>query len=326
MIQKSKGMILAVVMMFLSIMLLLIYVLAQSITGMQRSISNYSDMSMAQNYALDTMLYAESVVYQFDLQNKLEDPPVNCQTAGDSLSRQQNNLRGASCIALRRAYTLQKLAGSINLMTDGSKCNQGNNYKGFCYKRITGVGSQQDTSFDSDVSWQPWAINGGFDKIAAPCDTFIRSSSAIPMIDDKTSSYSILYNVNNKTLCNSPRYIIEPINLDYRGNYVIGEEFGSGIIAQRNDATMQLYKISKDKKYSYNIDMESMPVVNSGRLYRITAVAYGRSGSTRAMLQEVVLINNYVADPDLQDNKRVKEYDTPNNFVYRIVRLSSRWL
>lgn len=323
---KSTGAVLAIVLMCLSVMLVMIYVLAQSVTTQQKTIVNAVDVKLAENYAKEAMLYAEGQLYYFESINQLENPPVSCEDAAKSLSGNHN---GASCLMLRRAWQLQHINATINLIDVGNYCGYGatKSLHGFCYRP-----SSSGIRYDSDLSWQPWLMTSdGAHPASAPCSSYLGNPL---LIDDASSRYSMLYNANNKLLCTNPRIMIEPINLDYRGSYARVVEnrqtWESDTITQANGATMTTYMSQESLDYRYhtdgapaNFDYERLPIA-SPRLYRITAVAFGRSGLTRVVLQEVVMITTDSGNPHPEYRRLAN--DSPENLAYRIVRISTRWL
>lgn len=305
------GMILAIVLLCISIMVLMIYVLSQIVVNQQKSTNNYEDIKIAENYAKAAMFAAESRVYYFDagqyataglsvsndLTKNLESPTASCCNAN------------SGNILSRRLLTLKNMSGSVDLTTLGQTCNAGNAYRGICYKTIGYGTSIVSSGGNSDQSWQPWTLSSN--GTVKPCSTY--TATSIPMIDDSTYRYSWRYSTGNASLCSDPRMIVEPINLDFHGNYALSGTapvYESDTLTQNNLAAITLYQV--------NTATGSMTIL-SPRLYRITVVAFGRNGDTKVTLQELVLINNY--DSDLRFSS-----DDATNLAQRIIRVSTRWL
>lgn len=322
---KQTGAVLAIVLMCLSVMLIMIYVLAQSVTTQQKATVNYNDMKLAENYAKEALLYGEGQLYYFESEFQLENPPIKCEDAAKNLSGSHN---GASCLMLRRAWQLQHLDSSINLNDTGKLCGYGaiNKLRGICYRPL-----DSSIRYDSDLSWRPWLLDSESSPATQPCSSYL---GKVLLIDDATSRYSISYDVNNKLLCTNPRIMIEPINLDYHGNYVRVVEswrtWESDTFTQANGAIMTTYMLKESLDYRYHdgesvasFDYDRLPIL-SPRLYRITAVAFGRSGLTRVALQEIVMITTDSGNP--RPEYRRLSNDSPDNLAYRIVRISTKRL
>jgi Tfp pilus assembly protein PilX len=309
--KRQDGMILAIVLLCVSIMVLMIYVLSQIVVNQQKSTNNYADIKIAENYAKAAMFEAESRVYYFDagqytmaglsvsndLTKNLESPTATCC-----------NVSNGNILA-RRLLVLKNMSGSVDLTTLGQTCNTGNAYKGICYKTIGYGTAIVATSGNSDQSWQPWtlSING----TVKPCSTY--TATSIPMIEDSTYRYSWRYSTGNSSLCSDPRMIVEPISLDFHGNYALSGTspvYESDTLTQNNLANITLYQVNTDS---------GVNTILSPRLYRITVVAFGRNGDTKVTLQELVLINNY--DSDLRFSG-----DIATNLAQRIIRISTRWI
>lgn len=305
----QQGYILSMVLLLFSVIIIMTYALSHTLITQQKSVNNYEDMKLAQNYAYEAMMYAESYTYQFDLKHNLESPNISNMVAANGLFANVNNVIGANCTHLRRAYVFSTHAGVSSY--DDKLCENG-----VCFK------NSHLSPFNSEHSWEPWTIlSSSTYKARAPCDSYIyhKQNNEIPLVDDRNNRYSIPYIVNDKKLCANPRFIIEPINLDFRGVYEIelnNNEYDiSYFIFQKK--SMVLYKANKDADVSY--PKCDSAIINSARLYRITVVAYGKSGDTRALLQEVVLINNY------DENLRISD-DRKDNMQNRIIRLSTKWI
>ena len=301
--QKNSGMVLAMVLMCLSIMTVLIYGLSQMTASQQRSASNYVDMKIAENYAKAASFDAESHAYIFDLDNQLESPLISCGDAVKALGGTPSDYLGANCLSLRRGWKLQNL-------------NDGSN-------NLSLTAGVNDIVFDSDMAWHPWAESGG----VAPCKTYSRDTPL--WIDDKDSNYSISYPINDKNVCAMPRYMIEPINLDFRGTHVtappiMNVTYESDVLVQKNNAKFTLYKMSESRSLAYNEGgvEASIPLIPSARLYRLTVVAFGHNGNTRVMVQEIIAVSNFT--PDAFEKRESK--DTEDNFAYRIQRISTTWI
>lgn len=321
-IKNQRGSVLAIVLLCLSVMLVMIYVLAQVVMTQQKSTVNYADIKLAENYARAAMYQAEKRVYK-EIGERIENPSITCE---DSVRLLSGNHNGASCLMLRRGAILKKFGNDMTDITaKGETCNSGENsvYRGYCYKPSGNSG----VIYNSDQTWRPWELTGG----VKPCDSY--SSTPVPLIDDKRSRYSIPYDANDKSLCANPRYMIEPINLDFRGKYVkrtdaLGGE--SDVFIQNNLASMNTYNIDEALNYNYDSNDNQFPSKNnltmlkiiSPTLYRITVVAFGKSGDTKVTLQEIVMIDDYTSNtvyPRISD-------DTSKNEAYRIVRVSTRWI
>ncbi|MDD3265653.1 MAG: hypothetical protein PHC75_00555 [Burkholderiales bacterium] len=278
--------------------------------GHQKSVNGYVDNKLAEMYAYETIKYAESYVYEFDLKYNLESPVISCDGAASKLNVSRGQLANADCLNIRRLVTLDK---SINQTIDSGSCQNG-----FCYKPIEKNIYLANNSFNSDYSWQPWKLLPSvMQKVTQPCNSYIFKSAdkLIPLVDDRASNYSILYPVNDESLCTYPRFIFEAINLDYRGVYQNDENSEHDIYylnQSRNHDDLIIYKSKRDID-----DLDSI-LINSARLYRITVVAFGRSGDTRVLLQEIIMINNHntINSRTLGDSE-----DKRHN---RIIRLSTR--
>lgn len=350
MMRKAQGSVLAIVLISISIMLLMIYVLAQLTTSQQKSSSNYMDMKLAENYARIALLQAESQAYMFDLRmNNLES--MSTIVASNGETRCDNAAKKISLLftdispfdSLKKVASCQNILriGEItnnfpNFVTDGSKCNSGNpSLVGVCYKRI----DKKDYTFNSDYTWHPWeeSVPASVTSASKPCNTY--SDKNLTMLDanDSTNSnakplFAREVNVYSASICANPRFIIEPINFDFRGKYIDSYKesdgvqdhtFESDLFTQLNGTTMLMYKMNTESNTVYGSEVESDPNVNSVRLYRITAKGYGRNGDSRAILQEIIMIDGFDND---NSYPRVKYHDHPQNLAYRIVRLSIRWI
>ena len=154
----------------------------------------------------------------------------------------------------------------------------------------------------SGQTWQPWestSLNS-----AAPCNSYTAKSGNQPMLNDKTSSFTKLYNTGDASLCVQPRYIMEMLNPNFIGrsnltnNIIAGAGQESGNITQANGALLKIYK-------------NGASALPSGRLYRITVRAFGKNGNTRVTLQEYLVITT-------RNGATVSTSD--------IIPLSVRWL
>lgn len=332
--KSQQGVVLAIVLITLSVMLVMVYVLSQIVTSQQKSTTNYADIKLAENYARMAMFKAEESAFYFDLNNSMESPNISCDLAANQVGGSKARYVDADCLGIRRGWQLKHLKVGTNkdLIDNGEgSCHDGDStYQGFCYKSISiADNNAAEHTFNSDQSWTPWTVNLG--STVKPCDSYMvprSSANSIPSIDDKDSHYSIMYSANNVSLCTNPRYIIEPININYRGNYsLIGDDpkCESDIFTQINGAKITVYKADAGKNVSYDNSMgsttvESGVIIPSGRLYRLTVVAFGRNGNTRVVLQEIIMINNF------STNELRLPMDTFTNKSYRIVRISTRWL
>ena len=280
--KSSRGNALALVLFALSLMLLLAVTLNQVIITQQRGLNNSTDYQLAQNYAKAAMLDAESVVYNFDSSAALE----------------------AATTAVAR-YTILS-SGTYDIDNGTTSCNSSGVKLGWCYNPL---GSDPR---NSDPSWQPWTITENAASSLYPCNSYSPSKSgannAVPLIDEKSSLVTAhVYSTGDTSLCDQPRYIMEPINLFYTGRMASGLVFGeeSGGITQANGVNMILYK-------------KGTNAVNAARLYRITVRAFGRNGNTRVTLQEIVAIAN---------NSNLRGIgDSANIPAHNIIPISMRWI
>lgn len=306
MIKTERGAVLAIVLLSISVMAMMMYVLSQIIVNQQRSVNNYADIKLAENYARTAMLSAESRVYYFD---SGQYSMAGISIADNTLYNFESST--ASCCsvgvgseAYRRYLLLKNMAGDVAV--SGVNCNSATSFKGICYSQIN---SSLGTSinYNSDQAWQPWLIESS--GTVKPCSSY--SKNDVPLIDDKTYRYSWRYVTNDTRLCTDPRMMVEPINLAYRGSYRVESGVESDYMRQANGAVMTTYKED---------GVNSIP---SARLYRITVVAFGRNGDTKVTLQETILINNYAGNTA---SKMRVAGESAVNLSNRIVRLSTHWL
>lgn len=288
MVNKSlkSGSVLAIILFILVIMLLLAVTLNQIMVGQMRAINNSSDVMLAQNYAKLALLAAEQTVYDFDDAAKLDNKTP---------TERYNDV-------------LNKSGSTYNIVTNGTSCNAGGIRAGWCYKALTAV------PHNSDPTWQPWLESEEVTMGAFPCSSYTASKNAndknyIPKIDEKfTSAVGVqVYNSGNTSLCAQPRYIIEPLQLDFRGFLAPGQSTNPirGKITQNNGVTLWAYESASSN-------------ATSSRLYRITVRAFGKNGDTRVTLQEIVVIAN---------NTKYRNVDDSNNLpAHNITPLSLRWL
>lgn len=309
--KSQNGMILAIVLLCVSIMVLMIYVLSQIVVNQQKSTHNYADIKLAETYAKAAMFAAESRVYYFDAgqyslagisasndtTKNLESPTASCC-----------NLSSSANIMIRRLTVLKNMAGSVDLTSLGQTCNNGNAYKGICYKAIGYGTAMVASNSNSDQAWQPWTLSST--GVVKPCTSY--TATNIPMIDDSTYRYSWRYVTGDSSLCTDPRMIVEPISLDFHGNYALSGSplYESDTLTQNNAAKFTLYKVDTTS---------NSVMIYSPRIYRITVVAFGKNGDTKVTLQELILINNY--DSDLRFSG-----DLATNLTQRIMRISTRWI
>ena len=154
----------------------------------------------------------------------------------------------------------------------------------------------------SGQTWQPWESTHS--NSVAPCNSYTAKSGNQPMLNDKTSRFTKLYNTGDTSLCVQPRYIIEMLNPNFIGrsnlanNNATGAGQESGNITQANGALLSIYKNGTN----------ALP---SGRLYRITVRAFGKNGNTRVTLQEYLVITT-------RNGATISSSD--------IIPLSIRWL
>ncbi len=305
MIKNNRGSALAIVLLSISIMAMMMYVLSQVVIDQQKSINNYEDIKIAENYAKSALLSAESRVYYFDAgKYSLAVTGVSDNTNYNAESPTATCCKASKGSDIYRRYLLMKHTNSnIDLINNGLTCNSVNSFKGICYSLINSV-TGNIANYNSDSSWQPWlaSVSG----TVKPCNSY--SNTTVPMIDDKTYRYSWRYITNDSRLCTDPRMIVEPINLAYRGSFRMVGSIESDYIIQSSGAQLTTYKENNGSISNF-----------SPRLYRITVVSFGRNGDTKVTLQEVVMINNFNNDLRISG-------DSLSNLSNRIVRLSTRWL
>ena len=241
---KQQGSALAMTLMALSLMVILVLTMNKLALSYTKSASNSSDYDLAQNYARAAMLAAESTALAFDNAAALQTPS------------------GTGTLVARRRTILS--SGTYNVESNGATCNMsaGGVKQGWCYQSA-GVGSD----FAQNSNFFPWTLTDA--NSVKPCNSYSPQSGYLPILDDKTNSFGITYSSGDSSLCVQPRYIIEPISLNYIG--------GGSSILQANGALL-------------NID-----TTQSARVYRITVRAFGRNGDTRVTLQEYVAIYTQIA-------------------------------
>lgn len=240
-LSKQNGTALAMTLMALALMVILVLTMNKLGASYAKSISNSSDYDLAQNYAKSAMLAAEATVLTFDNNAGLQNPA------------------GGGTLVARRYAILSQTSGTYNVESSGATCNMsaGGVRQGWCYQSA-GVGSD----FAQNTNFFPWTLTAA--NLTAPCNSYTASSGNLPILDDKTNRLGITFNTNDSSLCVQPRYIIEPISLNYVG--------GGANIIQGNGATLVI------------------DTLQSARIYRITVRAFGRNGDTRVTLQEYVAI------------------------------------
>lgn len=238
-LSKQNGTALAMTLMALALMVILVLTMNKLGASYAKSTSNSSDYDLAQNYAKSAMLAAENTALAFDNAAALQVPA------------------GAGTLVARRNTILSN--GAFDIQTNGATCNMsaGGVRQGWCYQSA-GVGSD----FAQNTNFFPWTLTAA--DLTAPCNSYTASSGNLPILDDKTNRLGITFNTNDSSLCVQPRYIIEPISLNYVG--------GGANIIQGNGATLVI------------------DTLQSARVYRITVRAFGRNGDTRVTLQEYVAI------------------------------------
>lgn len=271
---NQKGSALAIVLFVLIIMLLLAVTLNQIMIGQLRAVNNSGDVFVAQNYARLALLDAESTVYNFDVAKGLESMSVTARNT---------------------AVT--------NAMPASGTCNA----NGWCYKSIA-IGGLRN----SDPAWQPWGLSENAGASLFPCSSYTvsknGSNNAIPLMDEKSSMLTAakLYNTGDNSLCSQPRYIMEVLQLDFRGYIPSGNI--AGTIEQNNAAFMTPFAAVS-------------PAVRSARLYRVTVRAFGKNGDTRALLQEVLAV------AESSNSRSITGDNTTANIpAHNIMVISTRWL
>lgn len=306
-----NGYVLPIVLICSTLMVMMANNASKILISLQKSVSNYEDIKLAERYAYETMLSAESFVYEFDIKNNLESPNILCNVAASYLVLNGRSFSSDDCISIRRGYALLKALDNSFWQDEFYK-------KGFWYKRIV---NQQGkvVKLNSDFLWQPWRKLSSQSVLAnKPCNSYTyHYHDQLPLIDDRNNRYSISYNTKDYKLCTNPRFIIEPISLDYRGTYIATDNpnYEQYFISQNNnDKQFISYKSLFDE------DGNSKVIINSSRLYRITVVAFGRSGDSRVTLQEIVAVNQYN-----KEDLRIID-DGHDKLIYRIVRLSFKVL
>lgn len=272
---NQKGSALAIVLFVLIIMLLLAVTLNQIMIGQLRAVNNSGDVFVAQNYARLALLDAESTVYNFDVAKGLESMSVT-----------------------------ERNTAVTNAMPASGTCNA----NGWCYKSIA-IGALRN----SDPAWQPWVLSENAGASLFPCSSYTvsknGSNNAIPLMDEKSSMLTAanLYNTGDSFLCSQPRYIMEVLQLDFRGYIPSGHV--AGAIEQNNGRFMISF-----------IDNGSI-TTRSARLYRVTVRAFGKNGDTRALLQEVLAV------AESSNSRSITGDDTTANIpAHNIMVISTRWL
>jgi type IV pilus assembly protein PilX len=199
----KAGFVLAIILVFLSMILGLLYSLNQLILSQNRSFSNYIDREVGLNYAKLALLDAESAAYNMDLANDLEHAADSQCGTSTQFSRANNRYLILSCANSNK-----------NLVAAGKQCNYGAKYCGWCYAPVF------DGSYREDPNWRPWEEQALLSpKVRIPCPSYIQFSHAgikqIPWIDILKSPYARSYTGGDGVLCAAPRYIVEIIDLDY---------------------------------------------------------------------------------------------------------------
>lgn len=318
---NQKGSVLAIVLMCLSVMLIMTYALSGVVANNYKSVINYSDIKISENYARVAMFQAESIAYDFDLENNMESPNVSCEVAASTLKGlTTNDYNNLDCTNIRRAWALNNLINKQKLNNKtGGLCNFDDPlYKGFCYQSL-----DNSDDFNSSSSFQPWTISD--EAIEAPCDSFTKPLTGMTILDDKKSRYSISYDVNNKSLCANPRILIEPINLNFKGNYNLVKDktelYESNSFTQANNSFITIYKAKQESYFNFKDgSVADTPIIPSARLYRLTVEAFGKSGSSKVIYQEIILVNGF-SGSELRSPK-----DTVSNKAFRVIRMSNKWI
>ncbi len=267
----ARGSALAIVLFVLVIMLLLAVTLNQIMIGQLRAVNNSNDVLLAQNYARLALLNAEATVYNFDVARGFE---------ANSIDSRNTILTAA-------------------MPTSGS-CNS----SGWCYKSITSGNIR-----NSDPAWQPWTLSEIAGPSLFPCRSYTASKNGsnndVPLIDEKLTTAPI-YNTGDSSLCAQPRYIMEALQLDFRGQIAAGQaDPVQGVIAQNNRTSIRSFQANDAGQ-------------RSARVYRITVRAFGKNGDTRVTLQETVAI--------MQNSQNRNVGDAVNIPAHNIIPLSVRWL
>lgn len=310
MLVNQRGYILPLVLICSTLMIALVSSTSKILIGHQKSINNHVDIKLAEMYAYETIKYAESYVYHFDLIYQLENPNISCNEAATKLGIPDNKLAPDNCLNIRRGAKLHKL---INMSNDG-QCS-----KGFCYKLSKSSIYVINTNFSSDYTWKPWElVSSPLHNATKPCNWYVtqhKDKQVTPLIDNKAGVYSIVHHIGDTSLCAQPRFIFEPINLDYRGTYLSDNTSDNDIYylgKTSNHDSLIMYKVKR------NVDTLDSILINSARLYRITVVTFGKHGDTKVILQSIIMINNHDSNNPrtIGDNEEKRQN--------RIVRLSMR--
>lgn len=267
----ARGSALAIVLFVLVIMLLLAVTLNQIMIGQLRAVNNSNDVLLAQNYARLALLNAEATVYNFDIARGFEANSVDSRNT---------------------------------ILTAAMPASDSCNASGWCYKSIA-YGSIRN----SDPAWQPWTLSESGSLSDFPCSSYTVSKNgtknSLPLIDKKLTTAPV-YDTGDSSLCAQPRYIMEPLQLDFRGQIAAGQvDPVQGLIAQNNRTSIRTFQ-SNDAGQ------------RSARVYRITVRAFGKNGDTRVTLQETVAI--------MQNSQNRNVGDTVNIPAHNIIPLSVRWL
>jgi Tfp pilus assembly protein PilX len=283
---KYTGAALVLVIIVLAVMAILVVSLNQVIISQQRSVSNANDLELAQNYARIAMLDAESKVNAFDQNSGMETSSGQPESSNYAKWRYDN--------------IIGKSGGSFNIVTAGATCNAtlGTPRQGWCYQAADTV------SYNSNQSFTPWEVTNP--AAVKPCNSYNQSGD-VPLIDDATSRYSIQVNLGDSQVCANPRYLLEPINLDFRG--MVSNRTSSNL-------TFSINQVSNQDITSFKVTNGNF--IQSARLYRITVRAFGRNGNTRVTFQE------YVAVVGQTQNREIG--DSINTVPHQLIVISQRFL
>lgn len=245
---RQQGSALALTLLGLALMGALILTLNKLVLSYHNSSSNTMDYELAQNCARFALLTAEEQVRAFDAAAQLENPV------------------GAEVIVVRRFNILNLAGGGFNIIVNGTTCNPGGdaNRKGWCYQPLA-----VENKFAQTRTFLPWQLTAS--GLTKPCNSYTLRPGDLPILDGRNSTSVVAFNTGDNSLCIQPRYIMEPVNLDYRGNE-------AGNLVQANGVNLVINP------------------ARSARVYRITVRAFGKNGDTRVTLQEYVAISQSSAN------------------------------
>ncbi len=250
---KQSGGALAITLLSLAMMIVLVLAMNKVVLVQQRSSANYADYELARSYAKLALLDAEETVFNYD---------------------QARNFDNTNSPQALNRYTAIS-SSTANIVTNGANCNLSSTNKGWCY-----ISSGANKNYIESANFIPWEMTSS--SSVKPCNNYTLNTTNVPIMDDQSSRYTIPFNTNDTSICVQPRYIIEPLNLDYRARFESDATYIYGKVMQVNSADLTVFRYRKS-----NAAVE----LGSPRLYRITVRAFGKSGDTRVTLQEYLIIN-----------------------------------